>query len=346
MSTKSRVNEIDLLRFLAALSVVFYHYTFRGYAADGLSVVPYPALAPYTKYGYLGVELFFMISGFVIFMTAASGGAKDFVVSRLVRLYPAFWVCCSITTIAAFAFGQSQFAVTVKQFLVNMTMFNNWLGVPPVDGVYWSLYVEMTFYAWVLGALLLGLIDRAQWLLVLWLLASLVLEVFPSYRLRQYIVADYSAYFIAGAACYLGWSRGFSWLLSGLIGASWCLAVFRSTVVLPDVERHYRVPINPYVVAAIVTAFFVIMLAVAMRRTGAIGQMRWMALGALTYPLYLIHQHVGFMIFNALYPAWSPLTLLVGTVSLALLLSYLVHTFFERRMAPIMKRALTRTTGR
>ena len=84
--TKSRVNEIDLLRFIAALAVVFFHYTFRGYAADAMTIMPYPLLAPFSKYGYLGVELFFMISGFVILMTAANGSLRKFVVSRFVRL--------------------------------------------------------------------------------------------------------------------------------------------------------------------------------------------------------------------------------------------------------------------
>ena len=89
--SKTRVNEIDLLRFFAALAVAFYHYAFRGYAANNLSIMPYPLLEPIAKYGFLGVELFFMISGFVILMTAASGSLKGFIVSRIVRLYPAVW---------------------------------------------------------------------------------------------------------------------------------------------------------------------------------------------------------------------------------------------------------------
>ena len=71
-----RVNEIDLLRFVAALAVVFFHYAFRGYAADDRSIMPYPLLAPIAKYGYLGVELFFLISGFVILMTASRGSLR------------------------------------------------------------------------------------------------------------------------------------------------------------------------------------------------------------------------------------------------------------------------------
>jgi peptidoglycan/LPS O-acetylase OafA/YrhL len=56
--SKTRVNEIDLLRFFAALLVVLFHYSFRGVSADGMSKVSYPLLAPISKYGYLGVELF------------------------------------------------------------------------------------------------------------------------------------------------------------------------------------------------------------------------------------------------------------------------------------------------
>src|SRR5881394_93905 len=95
--TSNRLYEVDLLRFFAAMSVLLFHYCFRGYAADGMSVMPYPTLAPVAKYGYLGVDLFFMISGFVILMSVSSGSLRDFFVSRVVRLYPAFWVCCTIT---------------------------------------------------------------------------------------------------------------------------------------------------------------------------------------------------------------------------------------------------------
>ncbi len=97
---RSRVSELDLLRFFAAFSVLLYHYTFRGYAAGDMSIMPYPLLAPISKYGYLGVDLFFLISGFVILMSASSGSLKRFAISRIVRLYPAFWVCCTVTFIA------------------------------------------------------------------------------------------------------------------------------------------------------------------------------------------------------------------------------------------------------
>jgi len=56
--SKDRVNELDLLRFLAALAVVFHHYSLNGFAANSQTIMPYPVLASISKYGYLGVNLF------------------------------------------------------------------------------------------------------------------------------------------------------------------------------------------------------------------------------------------------------------------------------------------------
>jgi peptidoglycan/LPS O-acetylase OafA/YrhL len=145
----TRVNEIDLLRFLAVMAVVIHHYAFRGYAADDMSVMPYPLLAPIAQYGYLGVHLFFTISGFVILMTAGSGDLRKFIVSRIARLYPAFWVCCTITFIATLIIGGTHYHATVTQYLANMTMLSGFIGVESIEGAYWSLFIEMQFYAFV-----------------------------------------------------------------------------------------------------------------------------------------------------------------------------------------------------
>jgi peptidoglycan/LPS O-acetylase OafA/YrhL len=103
---KTRFTEIDLLRFLAAFSVMFFHYTIRGYAdGDELSPVKFSMLSIFSRYGYLGVDLFFLISGFVILMTAIDRSAKSFIISRMVRLYPAFWMCCTLTFLITFFLG-------------------------------------------------------------------------------------------------------------------------------------------------------------------------------------------------------------------------------------------------
>jgi peptidoglycan/LPS O-acetylase OafA/YrhL len=353
----TRVNEIDLLRFLAALSVVFYHYTFRGHAADGLSVMPYPLLAPAAKYGYLGVELFFMISGFVVLMTAAaSARLRDFCISRIVRLYPAFWACCTITFAATVAFGGPQ-AVTLDQYLVNMTMLSGLSKMQPIDGAYWSLLVEIRFYALVAVVLAVGRIHQAQRFVVLWLLACIALEVLamlpvewiPSlalHYLRYLLIVNYAAYFVAGAVCYLIWSRGASMVRFAVLIASWCLAIYQSGPSLREFEKYYKTGLSSGMVISILTAFYVVMLVVSLRRTGAFARYRWPLAGAISYPLYLLHQNMGYIVFNHLYPAISPHVLLWGTVVFAVVAAYAVHTFVERRLASRMKIALTATLNR
>jgi len=339
---RRRVNEIDLLRFLAALAVVFFHYAFRGYAADGRSDMPYPLLAPVAKYGYLGVELFFLISGFVILMTASRGSLRDFSISRFVRLYPAFWACCTLTYLAIGWLGNGRYSAGAVQYLVNMTMLSGFVGVPSIDGVYWSLFVELQFYAMVAAVLAIGRIQHAQWWLVLWLVATLALEVFPVARLRSLLLADYAAFFIAGAAAFLIWSRGASALRWALMAVSLGIALHRSLASIPSFEAYYRTDLDAGVVAALVTSFFVVMALVATGRMGVVARMRWAGVGALTYPLYLLHQYIGYMIFNAAYPAINAHVLFWGTLALMLALSHAVHVLVERRFAGPLKRACER----
>ncbi|HET7776717.1 MAG TPA: hypothetical protein VFK74_10140 [Azospira sp.] len=83
------------------------------------------------------------------------------------------------------------------------------------------------------------------------------------------------------------------------------------------------------------------MFLVALGRTGFLGRRPWLTLGALTYPLYLLHQNIGYMIFNAWYPLVDPHLLLWGTVVLMLLASHGIHVLVERRLAKRLKQLLS-----
>lgn len=335
-----RVREIDLLRFLAAMMVVFFHYAFRGHAANGYSDLAYPELAPLAKYGYLGVELFFLISGFVILMTASSGSLSKFAVSRIVRLYPAYWACCTLTFIAILCWGQGRFEASFAQYLANLGMLNEFVGVPSIDGVYWSLAVELKFYFLVALLLVFRQIDRAQWFLALWLALTLLLDLFPLDRLRSWLIVDSAPYFIGGALCYLIHARGLSLARAGLLAVAWLAGLAHSLAALAGVSRVFRNDFQPAPVAIAVTLFFAIMLMIALRRTGGLGRRDWLTVGALTYPLYLIHQYLGYMIFNLGYPTVNRHVLFWGTILLMLALAYAVNRWVERRYARAFKRAL------
>jgi len=225
-------------------------------------------------------------------------------------------------------------------------MLNEFLGVGSIDGAYWSLFVEMRFYALVAVVLFIGKIHQAQMFLILWIIASVALEILPISMLRSLLIVDYSAYFIAGATYFLIWSQGISAARVGIIIPTWSLALFQTINGLPSFEKFYKTNMSGYVVAGLVTAFFCVMLLVSLRRTGVIGRNRWLLAGVLTYPLYLLHQNIGFMVFNIAYPTVNPHLLLWSTITVVVGLAYAVHIFVERTVSLPMKNAINHSVRR
>lgn len=345
----NRVNELDLLRFFAALAVVFHHYSLNGFAVNSQTIMPYELLGSISQYGYLGVDLFFMISGFVILMTVSNGSLKKFIISRLVRLYPAFWVCCTITFLATLALGLDEYSATFRQYLVNMTMLSGFTKVAPIDSAYWSLFVEIKFYALVALVLILGKAQQIERLIIVWLIITIVLtivrEFYPISHLRFFLLKGYSAYFIAGATFFFIWSRGLTWERCLVIIITTCFTIHQSTSQVHQFENLIRNDLNPYIIAAIVSGFFVIMGLISLKLTGPIGRLDWTWFGVITYPLYLIHQHLGFIIYNALYTQVNPHILFWGLVGGMIMLAYLIHLIVEKPMAKFMKNALNKAAN-
>lgn len=136
----TRYKELDALRGVAALMVVLFHLT-----------MVVPSYNMFLKFGKTGVDLFFILSGFVIFMSlqkVATG--KDFIINRVSRLYPTYWtsVIFSFLIIISYSLykGNPNLKNDFIDFVGNMTMFQFYLGIPDLDLPYWTLLVEMLFY--------------------------------------------------------------------------------------------------------------------------------------------------------------------------------------------------------
>ena len=199
-----RVRELDLLRFVAALAVVLYHYTYH-YQVAGSAAGLYPELEPFTAHGYLGVNLFFLISGFVILWTARARPPAAFVISRITRLYPEFWlgVILSASTFAVFPLGEGT-VLTLPMVLANLTMVPQFLGYPYVDGVYWTLGVELKFYAllWLLSVA--GQMRHIERWLFGWLLVETCFFAFGAPPgAGSFSLHPFGPYFIGGCLFFL-----------------------------------------------------------------------------------------------------------------------------------------------
>lgn len=334
-----RTYVLDLLRFLAAIAILLYHYGFRGHAADGLCDVGFPALVGAVKYGYLGLYVFFMLSGYVILWSALRRGAADFLVSRALRLYPGFWICCTISFLAMLAFGGERYHATWPAYWENMTLLSGFFDVPWVDGAYWALFVEVKFYLLVFLVLTLKQERRFELFLGLWLVAAVTLAHWNlSPRWKDYLIVNYSAYVIAGCLFFILQTRGVTLYRLILLASSFAFGLERVLGARAALAEHYGVEFSAWVIAGVVVALFAFFGAIA-RGWNPLGRVAWLAvLGGMTYPLYLLHHNLGYMTLNAWHKTVPPYPLLALTVAGVLTLAWGVHKGPEAWLGRLLRR--------
>jgi peptidoglycan/LPS O-acetylase OafA/YrhL len=153
-----RLRYIDALRGIAALLVLalhvanHYHALSPATAAHGRWINDFAASL---DIGRIGVVVFFLVSGFVVpFSIRADSAApvQGFAIRRLFRIFPAYWLSVPLAAFAFFWIAGSPFSI--GEVLVNLTLLQDVVGVRPAEGVYWTLLVELVFYALCIALLL------------------------------------------------------------------------------------------------------------------------------------------------------------------------------------------------
>lgn len=338
-----RFHEIDFLRGVACLSVVAFHLFSRGPAIGAMPGAHFPLLDAVARYGYLGVHLFFMISGFVILMSAQGATPRSFAVSRASRLYPALWAGATLTAGAAWLLQDSLYMHTLGTYLVNLTMLPHWFDMPYVDGAYWSLSYELHFYILVWLVICFRLLPRMEWLMAGWLLVSMLNALRPMWPLEFWLCAKWAPLFTAGGVFYLIRTAGVTRLRLALLAVSFALAQVYAADYGPLSSAGEETPgVSRVVVGVIIAAFYVLFTLVA----GARLQMRASPFvfyaGVLTYPLYLVHEGLGFMVYSRLYDGTGLAGVsLALTLVLLVSLSWCIYAYVERNLGPLLRRWLS-----
>ncbi len=378
---KNYFSLLDPLRFGAALSVAVFHLTFWSWAWSSVfGVAPgfehyvaadlqFPSAAPFTWFGWVGVEIFFVISGFVIANSASRASATEFLFGRALRLYPAVWVCSTLTFIVLLLFASGSASEFILAYIRAMLLIPKGIRGQWLDCIYWTLAAEMAFYGLVFCALLTKKVTlrHLAWGLTIYsaafnAFAMLVLSGVIQSDILYYVVLMFrvpcaawllchGCFFALGIWLFISANRKLTsreWLAVAVTCLSGCAEIYYfSSFLLTNIpaisDQSACVPI-------VVWAAAVFLIAVAAHRSRrsavsaspeAAGCLR--TLGLITYPLYLTHNIVGSAIIRVLVDAGLDATLAVG-IGLAILV--LICWFICETIEPAIRRLVRETVSK
>lgn len=327
-SPHQRIVELDVMRALAAVSLVLFHFTH-------VYRVKYGYIEPLGfeyHYGAYGTQMFFMLSGYVNAMSLLRRRQPvDFIAARLIRIVPIFWGAIALNlAILSVAPLQSP-SLSYEAILANFTLLPKLFGYDCVDPVMWTLQIEMLFYAILVGLFCSGALRRPvlAWMVLAgaallvcpvhdWLVAAYPTAKATSLLrvVRYAAVLDQIPLFGIGYLMYMIRTRVGALPLSAaaMVG---CAAVFHSI----DHGKH-----NP-------AATLLITLFLAACAYGKVPPLRlpvFVFISTISYSLYLFHNSLGCIVIYHL--NWigcssvvSFTAALVFVVALATLITYSIE---------------------
>ncbi|MEW2394412.1 acyltransferase family protein [Streptomyces sp. NPDC046862] len=347
-----RLRALDGLRLIAALMVAAYHYGGRdgeiSEAWGSSSKQQFPTLHEWFAYGCLGVQIFFVISGFVICMSGWGRPLRSFFISRASRLLPAYWAAVILVTVVFALPAVAYKAVSPSDALVNMTMLQQPLGVDRVLGVCWTLWAEVRFYALFALCVVLPGASRKRVIMfcACWTLAAAIAQSANEPLLDVVLMPEYAPFFIGGIGLYLvhrDRRDAYAW---GIVVVSWLIGQHHAVRGLwhsPNADFFsFR---TSYGIVLVVTLGFLAVAAIAL---GWLNRINWPWLtvaGALTYPFYLVHEHLGWVLVDVLHQdlGLSSGATLGLTLTGMLVLAWALHRGVEVRLGPFLRRSLDRS---
>lgn len=349
--SKSRIKYLDGLRGVAILLVVLFHSYARWQ-----SIYPYKDMFNNVKifyFGWIGVQLFFIISGFVIALTLEkSKSMSDFMIRRWLRLFPAMFVCSLFVFLTAPLFSERpEGQPALMDLLPGISFINEWwwykllhVQVGLLDGSFWSLFVEVKFYI-VFGTLyfLVGSTAAIGVMFAFFILAKIVplLPFAPtlfSFNLSWAVTilrelsAQHFGWFVAGALFYRYKTGDARSLVSALLVSGIAALVVRD-LMLGAAAAGF----------AVALLFSVSLISESAQK---ILSQRWLLFfGFISYPLYLIHQNmmVAMIIkLGLMFPAVPPILVPAIPLFVVAIISWGIANWLEVPLRNFLASVLAR----
>ena len=291
--SNNRLASLDWLRGIASVWVLFYHLDVTMQKEKYFAAQPLSDLA---AVGYRGVDLFFLLSGFVMTLTLYGSkkerlhGMADFAIRRVFRIFPlylivfiALFVAAAITGVG----GPEGFVPTISNFVWNALLLprDDLTTYIPVSA--WTLTHELMFYS----MCIFGFYSKRLFWILLAVWSALCLLHFAggsSVKNWAMPLSPLNIYFLLGAACamltrYLKTQNAFAWLGGGLLFL--VFAIYLETQYFGSGNR------TPYDAIVYASGFFAMTLSMAIFTTGNRSLLARILhyLGEISYALYLLH---------------------------------------------------------
>lgn len=360
MRQEEHILGLDILRFFAASIVALFHFTWQ-----------YPSTAAAVPYGWIGVQIFFVISGFVIANSATASSTWRFVRARFLRLYPGAWVALAINVVVLAALPAEIWrAAGIYTHLSLKSVFVSFFLLPAgsVASAYWTLPIELAFYA--LITLLLFRFSRVNLFmlalgLTLWSLPYLLIYLLKTFGVVTLARVDlgygvlnmsllrHGPFFAMGILLFEGTRRRLDVPRLGVLGLAVLLCLVEIYLRSDDIARNIASRFDPSVTVsgmftmagglfALSMVLFVASVAFNSRFTPSAGVASGIrAAGLVTYPLYLIHECVGGGLLHLLTQAGlargAAIGLaLLGTIAVAYLIALVLEPMLRERLRALL----------
>lgn len=280
-----RIKELDALRGIAAIMVVLFHYTLI--SEDGQY---------FFKYGTTGVDLFFIISGFVIYMSLSKGiKVSDFIINRFSRIYPTYWAGVSFTflfIIALALYTRAPEEIHISQYLGNMTMIQFYLNIPDLDGPYWTMIIELLFYILMIALYRFKLLKNINLIGTVTCVSILIIaNLAPSKPAAEEIIfwfplLQFFSLFLAGIAFYKVYTNEYTKLDLLIL-----ILCFLSQVNIFEYAGRSHIFINRPEYGILLGIYFCFFILLKFGKLKFIVNRFTLFLGRISYALYLTHQY-------------------------------------------------------
>ena len=317
--------------------VISFHYFSNGISNGTVTSIELTPFSDIAKYGYLGVQLFFGVSGYLILMSTTNRSAWQFAKGRIKRIYPLYWVAIILITAITFLPTLSKTHPGFWQFLASSTMFPTAFNQGWVDGAHWFMLVEIQLYVFIFAVLKVGAGKYLPTIFPIWSIVIFIWYLFELNRFSIWYLYGPFSFICGGAIIYSIKQWGWTPLrAAGLITAVGG-GLYSRVGSLDKLSEIRNTQYSDKVVTVIVLFIFGLLLLTLLPKVSNIHIPGAVFFGAITYPLFLIHGRLGYMALERFANEQNKFFVYLILVILAIIIAYLMLQL-DRRIQKMLSR--------